>query len=146
MREYFEEQVAKLNEYHIQNLAMLAKIDGKVHEKEVEILYKLARKYKVNANKIKRLIEGETRYTPIIPVLYSQKLGQLYDLVLMMLADNVIEKREMAFCEDMASLYGFDIKIVRAMIDYKLKSSQSALTWEFFAKESKKYVRINKQR
>lgn len=133
-----------MNEYHILNLAILAKIDGTVHEREMEILYKLARKYKVNLERINKLIEEESEYSPIIPVLFSQKLGQLYELVLMMLADNVIEKREMAFCENMAQLYGFDPKIVRAMIDFRIKSSQSDLTWELFARESKKYIRVKR--
>lgn len=139
MKDFFAQQVSKLNDNHIKNLIAMAKIDGHLHGDEVKLLYKMVKKYNYDAGKVKELLENDGKITPEVPTLYSQKLGQLYDLVLMMMADNVIDDNELEYCEHMASLYGFRSSLITSMIEYYQQSNQDIVSWNDFTNEAKKH-------
>lgn len=140
MKDFFVKQISKLNENHIKNLIVMAKIDGHLHSDEVKLLYKMVKKYNYDPGKVKELLEDDGKITPEVPTLFSQKLAQLYDLVLMMMADKVIDNNELEYCEHMAELYGFNSTVIKSMIDLYKKGDQNMDQWEEFAENAKQYL------
>ncbi len=130
-----------MNENHIKNLVALAKVDGHVHSDEVALLFRLAEKYNYDPQKIRDMLDGDVEIAPEIPQLYSQRLGQLYDLVEMMLADNKIDENELEFCEHMAELYGFESKVIQSMIDLLKMGEQTMHQWEEFEEKAKEHLK-----
>ena len=140
MKDFFVKQISKLNENHIKNLIVMAKIDGHLHSDELKLLYKMVKKYNYDPGKVKELLEDDGKITPEVPTLYSQKLAQLYDLVLMMMADNVIDNNELEYSEHMAELYGFNSTVIQSMMDLFKKGDQNMDQWEEFAENAKQYL------
>jgi len=138
---FFEEKITRLNEDHIRNLALLAKVDGYVHEDELDLLYKIAERLNYDRAEVNRLVNSMNEYRPRIPVLYSQRLGQLFDLVMMMLADGRIQETELRFCKNLAKHFGFKASIVKAIINYSLEEEANEYDWMDFAEECKKYIK-----
>ncbi len=114
---FFEHQYLSYKKDHIKNLLALAKVDGHVHEKEEKLLYKIGKRYGLKDRQVKTLIESNEKYQVNVPDNYNDKMNILYDLILMVYADGVVEKKEIAFCEDVVKKFGFKKEIVRWLLD-----------------------------
>ena len=103
---FFEHQFLSYKKNHIKNLLALAKADGFVHEKEIEVINKIGKKYGLKERQVSELIKSEEKFVLNIPNNYHDKMNLLYDLILVMLADGVIEKNEVSFIEDVVTVFG----------------------------------------
>ncbi len=129
---FFEYQYLKYKKNHLKNLVALAAADGKIHKNEIEYLYKIGKKYNLKPQQIKKIIEQKETIVPDIPEPHHQKIALLYDLVGMMMADNIIEDAEMEFCNKMFKKFGYKETLINEMIDlYKLGVDDTE-TWEDF--------------
>lgn len=114
---FFEHQYLSYKKNHIKNLLALSKADGHMHEKEIEMLYKIGKRYGLKERQINSLIESDEPFEINVPDNFSDKMNILYDLVLMVYADGVVEKKEIAFCEDVVKKFGMKRPIVKWLID-----------------------------
>jgi len=137
---FFEHQFVKFKKNHLRNLVALARIDGHLHDDEVKFLYKIGEKYKLKNWQIKSILEKENDAEILIPEDYKQKVGQLYELVGMMMADGVIDDREMEFCNLMVGKYGLKPGIIQKMIGYYQNGEEEFKDWNTFLEESRKYI------
>ncbi|MCS6975202.1 MAG: TerB family tellurite resistance protein [Cyclobacteriaceae bacterium] len=114
---FFEHQYLSYKKNHIKNLLALARADEHTDEKEIEMLYKIGRKYGLKDWQIKNLIDGSETFELNIPDNFNDRMNLLYDLMLMVYADEKIEPREIAFCQDVAKRFGMKKEIVPWLID-----------------------------
>lgn len=114
---FFEHQYLSYKKNHIKNLLALSKADGHMHEKEVEMLYKIGKRYGLKDRQVKTLIDTNEPYEINVPDNFHDKMNVLYDLVLMVYADGIVEKKEIAFCEDVVRKFGMKKGIVKWLID-----------------------------
>ena len=114
---FFEHQYLSFKKNHLRNLIALAKADGHLHEEEEKMLYKIGEKYGLKDRQIASLIQSEKDVELQVPDNHDQKMDQLFDLVLMVYADGVVEEAEIKFCEDLMVEFGFNTAIVRWLID-----------------------------
>lgn len=140
MKGFFEHQYLSFKKGHLRNLVALAKIDDNLHEAELDFIYKAGRSYGLKERQITAILQEPTEQAPAIPTSHEGKISQLYDLVGMMLADGVVESRELEFCDDIASKFGFTHEIVHKIITYIQKYQYPQEDWDDFLKETEQYV------
>ena len=114
---FFEHQYLSYKKNHIKNLLALAKADGHMHEKDTALLFKIGHGYGLKDWQIQNLVDSTDRYELNIPDNYNDRMNLLYDLILMVFADEVIEKREIAFCEDVAKRFGMKKDLVKWLVE-----------------------------
>ena len=114
---FFEHQYLSYKKNHIRNLLALAKIDGHMHEKEIELLFKIGSRYGLKSRQVQELIDSDEHYEMNIPDNFNDRMNLLYDLVLMVHADEVINPHEVQFCEDAALQFGLKKEIVPWLLD-----------------------------
>ncbi len=116
MHGFFEHQYLSYKKNHIKSLLALAKADGFVHEKEVKMLYKIAKRYGLKDRQVKELIDSNEKFEVIVPNNFYDKMNILFDLMQMVWADGVIEKKEIAFCESLVKKFGMKKDIVKWLL------------------------------
>ena len=136
---FFEYQYLKYKKNHLKNLVALAAIDGHVHKNEIDYLYKIGEKYQLKPQQIKKILDERENIEPNIPDHHHQKIALLFDLIGMMMADNVIEDSEMEFCKKMFKKFGYKDLLIDEMIDLYRKGVEDTDTWEEFLEKAENY-------
>lgn len=113
---FFEHQYLSYKKNHIKTLLALAKADGHMHEKEQELLFKIGKRYRLKPRQIQEMIDSNEKFTVVVPDNHHDKMNILYDLVLMVYADDVVDKHEIEFCEDAAERFGMKKSIVKWLL------------------------------
>jgi uncharacterized membrane protein YebE (DUF533 family) len=114
---FFEHQYLSYKKNHIRNLLALAKADGFIHEKEEKMLYKIGKRYGLKDRQVKTLVDSNEKFEINVPDNHNDKMNVLYDLMLMVYADGVVEKSEIAFCEDVVKKFGMKKEVVRWLLE-----------------------------
>lgn len=112
MMGFFEHQYLSYKKNHIKNLLALAKSDGHMHPKEEALLYKIGIRYGLKERQIKQLIVSEEKFEFNIPDNHNDRMNLLYDLILMVYADDVIDPHEVEFCETAVHNFGMNKELV----------------------------------
>lgn len=139
---FFEYQYLKFKKNHLKNLVALAAIDGNIHQNEIDYLYKIGEKYQLKPQQIQKILDEKENIEPDIPEAHHQKVALLYDMVGMMMADNVIEASEMEFCRKMFKKFGYKDQLINEMIDLHKKGVNDVDAWEEFLEKTENY-RLN---
>jgi hypothetical protein len=84
----------------------MAKSDHSIDQSELEVTYKIGLHRNFTESEIKDLLRNNDRHKLIIPENDQDKFEQLYDLILVMMADGIIEDDEMEFCIDFGNKLG----------------------------------------
>jgi len=116
MNGFFEHQYLSYKKNHIKNLLALAKADGVVHAKEQKMLFKIGKRYGLKERQVKELIDSKEKFKIIVPDNFHDQMNVLYDLMLMVWADGVVEKKEIAFCEALVKKFGLKKDIVKWLL------------------------------
>ncbi len=136
---FFEYQYLKYKKNHLKNMVAMAAIDGHIHEEEIAYLYRIGEKYQLKSKQIKRILDNREEIEPEIPEHHHQKVALLYDLVGMMMADNIIEDAEVEFCKRMFRKFGYKDILIDEMIDLYRQGIDDTEVWEEFLERSETY-------
>lgn len=109
---FFEHQYLSYKKNHIRNLLALAKADGHIHPKEEKLLFRIGKRYGLKDRQIKALIESDEAHTVNIPDNHNDKMNLIYDLLLMIHADEKVVLDEVAFFEDAVNKFGMKKEMV----------------------------------
>ena len=136
---FFEHQLLSYKKNHIKNLLALAKADGFMHEKEQKMLFKIGRRYGLKDRQIQTLVDSDEKFQIIVPDNHQDKMNVLYDLMLIVFADGVVEKSEVAFCEDMVKKFGMKKEVVKWLLNevFEKGIAPAPDEWAEMKKESK---------
>jgi uncharacterized tellurite resistance protein B-like protein len=139
---FFEHQYLSYKKNHIKNLLALAKADGEMHPKEEALLFKIARRYGLKDRQVNALMEGTEKFAVRVPDNHNDKMNLLYDLILMVYADDVVDKHEIAFCEEAVELFGMKKELVGWLLkEFDRGTPPPPDEWDEIKKEAKeKYV------
>ena len=136
---FFEHQLLSYKKNHIKNLLALAKADGFMHEKEQKMLFKIGRRYGLKDRQIQTLVDSDEKFQIIVPDNHQDKMNVLYDVMLIVFADGVVEKSEVAFCEDMVKKFGLKKEVVKWLLTEVFEKGVAPAPdeWAELNKESK---------
>lgn len=114
---FFEHQYLSYKKNHIKNLLALARADGDLHPKEEKLLFRIGRRYGLKDRQIKSLLDSDEKYTVVIPDNHNDKMNLIYDLLLMIHADEKVVKTEVRFFEDAVRAFGMKEEMVTWLLD-----------------------------
>jgi uncharacterized membrane protein YebE (DUF533 family) len=135
---FFEHQYLSYKKNHIKNLLALAKVDGHVHAKEQKMLFKIGKRYGLKDRQIKELVDSKEKFKMIVPDNHNDKMNLLYDLLLMIYADDVVDKHEVEFFETSVKKFGMKKEMVKWLFSVFQKGTPPpADEWEEIKKEAK---------
>ncbi len=139
MNGFFENQYLSYKKNHIKNLLALAKADGFVHEKEQTMLFKIGKRYGLKDRQVQELIASDEKFTVNVPDNFHDQMNVLYDLMLMVWADGVVEKKEIEFCESLVKKFGLKKEVVKWLLQEVFEKGTPPLPdeWEELKKEAK---------
>lgn len=112
----FESEETKRLKSHIINLGALAKIDGHLDALEMEHIIAIGQRKGMKAQEVQALLADSSRVKLTLPNNDLDRFDQIYDLVEMMLADGIVDEKEMDFCIDMATKMGFRKAVVGVLV------------------------------
>ena len=140
---FFEHQYLSYKKAHIKNLLALANVDGHMHEKEVELLFKIGKRYGLKSRQVQELIDSPEKFTLAVPDNHNDKMNLLYDLILMVYADEVVDADEIKFCEEAVEQFGMKKSLVKWLIDeFERGTPPPPDEWEEIKREAKeKYTK-----
>ena len=113
---FFEHQYLSYKKNHIKNLLALAKIDGHVHQKEEKLLFKIGKRYGLKDRQIRDILDSKEKRKVIVPDNHNDKMNLLYDLLLMIYADDVVDKHEVEFFEEAVKKFGMKKEMVKWLL------------------------------
>jgi uncharacterized tellurite resistance protein B-like protein len=113
---FFEHQYLSYKKNHLRNLIALAKADGHLHPDEEKMIYKIGDKYGLKDRQIASLLRSKKKFESQVPSSHDSKMDQLYDVVMMVYADGVVEDSEITFCKELVHQFGYDENIVSWLI------------------------------
>jgi uncharacterized membrane protein YebE (DUF533 family) len=143
---FFEHQYLTYKKSHIKNLLALAKVDGHMHEKEEALLYKIGKRYGLKDRQVKLLIDTDEKYNIVVPDNHNDKMNLLYDLILMVYADDVVDAHEIKFCEQAVKEFGMKKDLVSWLLEeFEKGTPPPPDEWEEIKQEAKEKYSIRKK-
>ncbi|MDX2188328.1 MAG: hypothetical protein SFY32_00570 [Bacteroidota bacterium] len=102
------EDLSEIDQYkirnHISNLVKLSLVDGKLSKSEVEILLSICDRYNMPKQEFVQIMKDGYTTNYIIPSDSYEKLEQIYDFVLLMLADKTMDPKELDLCKNLCKI------------------------------------------
>jgi uncharacterized tellurite resistance protein B-like protein len=92
---------------HMKNLIEVAMVDGHFDESEKTLLDSIAKKYGVSASELKSIHDDPSAIQFEVPKNEDHKFEQLFDLVNMMVADELTDREEIRLCGVFARKFGY---------------------------------------
>ena len=109
------------NKPHLKVLVQLAKVDGMADDTELELIRQIGSSNKVSDEDVERAIE-EAEALDSIPSLghlsMEDRFDLVYNLVLVMKADGIIDPEEMRFIHDVVQKVGFQKEVIDDLISH----------------------------
>lgn len=128
---FFEHQYLRYKKNHINNLLALAKVDGHMHEKEIALLFKIGKRYGLKDRQVQEMMDSEEEHSINVPDNHNDKMNLLYDLILMVYADDVVDKHEIELCEEAVSQFGMKKELVKWLLtEFKKGTPPPPDDWE----------------
>jgi hypothetical protein len=104
---FFDSLEEKRRLSHIKNLIALAAADGHVDDCEVDFIAEVGARMGIKDEEVKRIFKHPESIKFEVPESEDEKLVLLYDYVVVMMADKIIDDNELTFCYDTVEKLGF---------------------------------------
>jgi hypothetical protein len=116
MLERFEPAHAAKVKSHFANLCQLALADAFVTKDELEYLNKLCSNFNLDKEDFDYIMDNAYSIPFYAPKTSMERLEQIYDLVRMVLIDDIIDERKVFLCVEVAEKLGFKAHVVGDLI------------------------------
>ena len=113
---FFESTEKREKLSHIKSLIVLAMADGIVQESELAAIAAVAARENISEKDLQRCIENPKSIDFLPPSDNKTKLNYLRDMVLLMMSDGDIDKKEMLVCKMTAEALGYRHEVIEALI------------------------------
>lgn len=110
----------KVNKDYFITLIQVSKTDGKIAPTELEMLHKEGRKFGLTDPEIDKLIQSESSHVYHAPYSLQDKFEHLYNVSVMILADEEVTENEKKLLRKFAIEAGFEDKAIDKLINLLL--------------------------
>ncbi len=111
--QFFESGEQSANKGYFNNLVMLARIDGKVDNDEINLLTRIATRLGLTSEQVKEIIEHPDQYPMVPPVSLEERYERFIQFVKMICVNGHIEPSE----ERLVSKYGTALGMTEESIE-----------------------------
>ena len=101
---------------HVCNLVALSRMDGVMTPDEQEVILEVAEEAGMTQEELDKILEHPEEVKFYLPRKKSERIEELYDLVMLMMVDGDINEMEMALCHVVAEQMKFDPEVIDAMV------------------------------
>lgn len=115
-------QVPEILKAHFLRLYQMAICDDSFSKLELKMLYRFAEERGVSANSLDEILLKPIDSKTMLPTLLYEKIDYLYDLTVMIWADERIDDNERSALEKYIKLFGFVESNVSEIADYFLEA------------------------
>jgi len=112
----------KRNLSHFANIVRIAKSDDQVSSEEVELLSKVAKKYKITDQQFEEIMNDPEQIPTITQLDLEERIERLYELMQMVEADRVIEKAEVNTLKKIVTGLAFPYNAIDKIVMESLKT------------------------
>lgn len=110
----------RVNKEYFITLIQVSKTDGKIAPSEMEMLHKEGRKFGLTDPEIEKLINSESNHAYHAPYSLHDKFEHMYNVAVMILADEEVTESERKMLRKFAIEAGFQDKAIDKLIDILL--------------------------
>jgi hypothetical protein len=128
----------RISREHFVHLVQVSKSDGKINPSELELLHKEGRKFGLTDPEIDKLIQHEIKNNYDPPYSLQDKFDQMYNIVEMVLADDIITEGERKLINRYAIEAGFTDKTIPKLVDLLITGIKDGKDEETLLNEFKK--------
>lgn len=121
-------QISENLKAHFLRLYQMAICDDNFSKLELKMLYRFAEERGVTAKNLDEILLSPVDTKNTLPQTLEDKIEYLYDLVLMIWADNHVDDNERSALEKYIKLFGFVEENVSAIANYLLEAVKSGKT------------------
>jgi uncharacterized tellurite resistance protein B-like protein len=122
---------------HIKNIVHIANLDGIIDEEEQKCIEKIGKRFGITGEEIQHLIKDDSAYDYHAPIDLEERFEFLYDLMMMILADQVIDDNERKIFRYTAINMHFDHKKVDEIMNFFIEEINSKADTEKMFKDFK---------
>jgi hypothetical protein len=105
----------RINKQYFLNLIQVSRIDGKFSQQEMEMLHREGKKFGLTDPEIDQLIKSESTHTYDPPYSLRDKFEQLYNVAVMILADEEVTESEKRMLKRFAIEAGFNDDVIEKL-------------------------------
>jgi uncharacterized tellurite resistance protein B-like protein len=106
----------RVKKVHFIHLVQVAEIDGKIDKSEMEFLHREGKKFGLTDPEIDTIIDKEKDFHYVPPYSLAEKFDELYNIAVMILADEVITESELRMIRRYAIAAGFSDDAIEGLI------------------------------
>lgn len=110
----------RVNKDYFISLIQVSKTDGQIAPVELEMLYKEGKKFGLTEPEIEKLIENESTHQYHAPYSLNEKFDHLYNVSVLILADEIVTENEKKLLRKFAIEAGFEDDIIEDLINLLL--------------------------
>ena len=107
---------------HLKQLLLMAVADGHLHDKELAAIAAVMSRDNLTEEDFAKCIDDPDSIDIVLPKSDNSRVKYLRDMVLLMMADGVIDKSEMETCRLTAEALGFRSDVVDELLQGLIKS------------------------
>ncbi|WP_278552000.1 hypothetical protein [Elizabethkingia bruuniana] len=121
-------QISENLKAHFLRLYQMAICDDNFSKLELKMLYRFAEERGITAKNLDEILLNPVDTKNVLPQTLEDKIDYLYDLVLMIWADDHVDDNERSALEKYIKLFGFVEENVSAIANYLLEAVKSGKT------------------
>lgn len=114
--DYVTNHGKRVNKEAFIHLVQISKTDGKISQNELDLLYKEGKKFGLTDPEIDKLIESEKDHHYHQPYSLAEKFEHLYNMAEMILADEIVNEKELKMIRRFAIEAGFEDSKIEGLI------------------------------
>jgi uncharacterized tellurite resistance protein B-like protein len=131
----------RVNKEAFINLVQVSKTDGKINKEEMELLHKEGKKFGLTDPEIDKLIHSERNHSYHPPYSLDEKFEHLHNIAEMILADDVLQEKEIRMIRRFAIEAGFRDDVIDKLLDLLLEGVRKGEDEEKLLNQFKKILR-----
>ena len=132
----------KKNLSHFANIVRIAKSDQEVSTEEMELLFKIAKKYKISDEQIKNILADPDSIPTLELLELEERIERLYELMLMIEADREMTWDEVDTLKKIVTGLSFPFNQIDKIVNETLKTDIYVTDLNNFKRDIYKLLRI----
>lgn len=125
----------KRNISHFANIVRIAKSDNQISSEEIAFLSKVSKKYNISNEQFKEILKFPEKVPTIAHLDCVERIERLYDLLIMVKADQHVEDEEVAMLKRIVIGLAFPLNRVNHIVNHSIAFDLEGSSVESFTNE-----------